>query len=82
MVPAGWTHLFWIYSISPQHTKAQTFYNLAIIEMALSFIHFHSQSPPVKTPFGNQILAFFICACRSECLSIIPRLASTLFNYS
>lgn len=63
-------------------SSAQTFYNLAIIEMALSFIHFHSQSPPVKTPFGNQILAFFICACHSECLSIIPRLASTLFNYS
>lgn len=73
MEPAGWTHLFCLCSLSPYHTKAQTFYSLAIIAMALSFIHFHSQSPPVKTPFGNQILALFIRVCHSEYLSIIPR---------
>lgn len=80
MEPVGWTHLFCLYSVSPHHMKAQTFYNLAVIEMALSFIPFHSQSPPVKTPFENQILlALFIHVCHSECLSIIPRSYQVLY---
>lgn len=80
---AEWTsRLSCVYPVSSHQMKAQTFYNLAIIEMPLSFIPF-----VLWVLHWKNILALFICVCpqrvpelHTSLLAVCEFLTDTLLN--